>query len=88
MAGLIMGMITRTSLGHTGRALVAGSIETACYVLVHVAVLTRILPSLIAPDLYWFGLLAAGAAWSGAFLLYLLRYGPILWRPRIDGRPG
>ena len=88
MAGLIMGMITRTSLGHTGRALVAGSIETACYVLVHVAVLTRILPSLVAPDLYWFGLLAAGAAWSGAFLLYLLRYGPILWRPRIDGRPG
>ena len=52
------------------------------------SVWSRILPSLIAPDLYWFGLLAAGAAWSGAFLLYLLRYGPILWRPRIDGRPG
>jgi len=88
MAGLIMGMITRTALGHTGRTLIAGRIETTCYVLIHLAVLTRVLPTLLVPTLYWPGLLLAGAAWSSAFLLYLVRYGPILWRPRIDGRPG
>ena len=88
MAGLIMGMITRTALGHTGRTLVAGGIETTCYALIHLAVLARVLPTLLAPALYWPGLVLAGVAWSAAFLLYLTRYGPILWRPRIDGKPG
>ena len=81
MAGLIMGMITRTSLSAIQGArwsLAASKPRATCGPCSgpdpYPAQPGR-------PDLYWFGLLAAGAAWSGAFLLYLLRYGPILWRP-------
>ena len=41
--GLIIGMITRTALGHTGRMLIAGRIETAAYALVLIAALVRVL---------------------------------------------
>ena len=37
MGGLMLGMITRSALGHTGRPLAAGTVETAAYVLVHLA---------------------------------------------------
>lgn len=88
ISGLILGMITRTALGHTGRMLRAGHAETLAYVLLQCAVLTRILPVLIAPAWYRQGLMLAGTAWSLAFLVYLIRYAPILYRPRVDGREG
>lgn len=88
MAGLIMGMITRTALGHTGRMLVAGRIETAAYLLIHVAVLARVLPLTLLPDAYTAGMHLAAGAWSLAFVLYLVKYAPMLWRPRVDGKEG
>ncbi|WP_018604372.1 NnrS family protein [Uliginosibacterium gangwonense] len=88
ISGLILGMITRTALGHTGRLLRAGYIEAAAYSLLQLAVLARILPVLMAPDWYRAGLMLAGTAWSLAFGLYLVRYAPILIQPRIDGREG
>lgn len=88
ISGLILGMITRTALGHTGRLLRAGYLEAAAYTLLQLAVLARILPVLVAADWYRVGLMLAGTAWSLAFGLYLVRYAPILIRPRIDGREG
>ena len=88
MSGLILGMMTRTALGHTGRMLVAGRIETTAYVAIHVAVLARVVPAIAAPSLYMAGLHLAALAWCLAFGLYLLRYAPMLWHPRVDGKPG
>lgn len=88
ISGLILGMITRTALGHTGRLLRAGGIETAAYALLQFALLTRVLPPLLAPDWYRLGLMISGTAWSLSFLLYLLRYAPMLIAPRVDGREG
>ena len=88
MGGLIIGMITRTALGHTGRTLAAGRAETAMYLLVQAAVVLRLAPMLV-PALPWMALSTLAAlAWSGAFVLYLAKYGPMLFAPRIDGRPG
>ena len=88
MGGLIIGMMTRTALGHTGRPLAAGRAETAMYVLVHLAVVLRLAPMLV-DGLPWIPLMTAAAlAWSGAFVLYLVKYGPMLMAPRADGRPG
>jgi uncharacterized protein involved in response to NO len=80
-------MITRTALGHTGRALRAGRAETAIYVLLPLAACLRVAAN-VAPA--WRLPLLAGAAgaWTLAFLIYLLRYGPYLFRARADGRPG
>ncbi|HRO59079.1 MAG TPA: NnrS family protein [Burkholderiaceae bacterium] len=88
IGGLIIGMITRTALGHTGRTLAAGRTETAMYLLVQAALIQRLAPMLM-PALPWMALSTLAAlAWSGAFVLYLIKYGPMLFAPRIDGRPG
>jgi len=81
-------MITRTALGHTGRALAAGRAETLAYVLVHAGALLRLLATL-APGIGYMELVgASGLAWSAAFLVYFAVYLPRLMRPRPDGKPG
>lgn len=81
MGGLIMGMITRTALGHSGRPVRAGRAETICYTLVLLAALLRVAASLIPPATMAL-MLGAGTAWSAAFLLYAITYAPILCRAR------
>jgi len=88
VGGLVIGMITRTALGHTGRMLVAGRGEAAMYLLVHFAALLRVAGPLVAPGHYLALLVAASAAWSAGFALYLVVYAPRLVRPRLDGLPG
>ncbi|HEY1043305.1 MAG TPA: NnrS family protein [Telluria sp.] len=87
IAGLIVGMITRTALGHTGRPLKANRPEQAMYVLIQLGVLLRLVAAL-APAVRDFALVGAGVCWSAAFLAYLATYTPYLMRARIDGREG
>ncbi|MEJ7804578.1 MAG: NnrS family protein [Telluria sp.] len=88
MAGLIVGMMTRTTLGHTGRNMAAGKAETAMYVLIQAGAFTRVAAGM-APVQWRNGLLVvAGASWSLAFVLFLVVYAPYLWRPRLDGKEG
>jgi len=88
IGGMIVGMITRTALGHTGRPLHAGAMETTAYVLVHAATLLRVFPLILVPAMYPLALSVSGALWSLAFLVYLVKYAPLLTRARADGRPG
>lgn len=88
MAGLIMGMITRTALGHTGRVLKAGASETAMYLLMQAGVALRLLAALGPAEMRDAALLISGACWSIAFLAYVVVYGPYLVRARIDGKEG
>ena len=84
MAGfsvLIIGMTTRTALGHLGRPLAADRSMVASYLLVLAAAALR----LVAVDPGPFSQLAlqlAAAAWIAAFALYLWRFAPLLIRPR------
>ena len=87
LAGLIMGMITRTALGHTGRPLKAGRGETAMFVLVQAAVVLRFAAGVV-PAWRDTGLVLATVCWSAAFLAYLAVYVPYLTAARIDGREG
>lgn len=88
IGGLIIGMITRTALGHTARPLEAGPIEVAAYLLVQAAVLIRLAPILFSSLAYLWWTTAAASAWSLAFALYFARYAPMLAAPRLDGRDG
>ena len=88
MGGLILGMITRTALGHTGRLLQAGRIETAAYALLLGGALIRVFGGLLLPGLTPTVLVLAMLCWSTAFVLYVWKYAPMLIRPRIDGRKG
>ena len=88
--GLIIGMITRTARGHTGRPLRVSKAEVAAYGLVLAAALLRTLVPLIATNElpYAVPLIAAATAWCGAFALYLWVFTPWLLSSRLDGKDG
>ena len=86
--GLIIGMITRTARGHTGRPLAVSKPEVLAYGLVMSAAVLRVLLPLVAPSLYVTSLLAAAALWSVAFLMYLWVFTPWLMQTRLDGKDG
>jgi uncharacterized protein involved in response to NO len=84
---MLLAVMTRVALGHTGRPLVLPRGAALCYLLVHLGALLRVVAASL-PDLPSVLLLRAGASWSLAFALYAALYARILWAPRVDGRPG
>ena len=80
-------MITRTALGHTGRALVADRSMVCSYGLVFCAVVLRLVAlGASTHPVPW--LHASAACWVLAFAVYLWRFLPMLVHPRADQRPG
>ena len=77
---MTLAVMTRASLGHSGRALVAGRATTLSYVLVIAAALVRV----AAPIGGWpvFGYEASAALWVAAFALFSIYYFPVLVLPR------
>lgn len=84
---LIIGVMTRVSLGHTGRPLQLPRAGSALYWSVTLAAMLRLLVALGVID-DRAGLLAASAAWSLAFLGFVLLYWRVLTQPRADGKQG
>lgn len=82
MGTMILAVMTRATLGHTGRELKADAPTVLLYLLVTLGALLRVAASLGLVD-YMLGMDTAGAAWGGAFLVFLVAYGPILFRPRL-----
>jgi len=80
IGGMVIGMMTRTALGHTGRKLLAGKTEVACYALVAAAAVIRVFVPLLNPSLLTYAVLLSAAMWSLGFALYTLRYWSILSR--------
>ena len=86
--GLIIGMVTRTARGHTGRPLVASRAEVLAYALVMTAAVLRVLLPIVAPQWLVLSLLGAALAWSAGFALYLAVFTPWLVSTRLDGKDG
>lgn len=78
---LIIGMITRTALGHLGRGLVLSRLMVASYWLMIVAVVLRLAAMLPLP-LSGVLLMAAALSWAGVFGLYLFEFFPWMIRAR------
>lgn len=79
MGTMTLAVMTRAILGHTGRALCAGPGTTAIYALASLAVLARTAFEFASElALLWM----TAAAWSLAFALFTVLYGPLLFRPR------
>ena len=88
IGGLTLGMMTRTSRGHTARPLKVGPWEVAAYVLVHCAAVVRVLLPLLMPGAYVGSIEVSATLWCAAFAIFTVTYYPILSRPRLDGGPG
>ena len=87
MGGLMLGMMTRSALGHTGRPLAARPVELAAYLLLHAGAAVRVFGPLAGAEAAPHALAASALLWSGAFALFLVAYWPLLTRPRVDERP-
>ncbi|RUO63795.1 NnrS family protein [Pseudidiomarina insulisalsae] len=88
MGCMILAMLARVSLGHSGRPLQPKRMMSLAFLLVIIAALLRVFAPwwLQAYTFNWY--VYAGLAWSLAYLIYVVVYLPILTRPRADGRPG
>jgi uncharacterized protein involved in response to NO len=72
---MTVAVMTRATLGHTGQPLHAGRGTQAIYALLIAAALVRIVAAFVASvDFLEF----AGLAWTAAFFLFVLLYGPLL----------
>lgn len=85
MASMTLAVMTRATLGHTGRTLRADRWTIAIYVLVTLGAAHRICAAILPID-YMRAIELAGLFWGGAFLLFVLAYGPKLVRSRVEGR--
>jgi uncharacterized protein involved in response to NO len=85
---MTLAVMSRATLGHTGRPLQAPGLVVAAYVLVSAAAILRLAAPLAPAGSALPLLVMSGAAWSLAFAAFAIRLGPILLRPRPDGRPG
>jgi uncharacterized protein involved in response to NO len=88
IGGMIIGMITRTTLGHTARPLQAGRSETLMFLLIQASAAARFFASIVNDDYRQFTLLISALCWSSGFIVYLWVYAPYLLRARLDGREG
>lgn len=86
LSSLIVAMMMRSSLGHTGRELVAARADIGAFLLLQLAAILRVIAGMTSG--YQAVIVASGVAWILAFLVFLLRYAPMLLQPRVDGRPG
>lgn len=89
MAGfsvLIIGMVTRTALGHLGPPLQTDRNMLASYALIMAAAALRLVALLPAAPVTEV-LYAAALAWIAGFGLYLWRFFPMMIRPRIHAPP-
>jgi uncharacterized protein involved in response to NO len=88
MSSLILAMIARISLGHSGRPLTPHWLMKYAFSLIILAGGIRLLSPYI--QLYFnFNLHVVSAClWAFAFGIYVVVYAPILTTPRPDGKPG
>jgi len=87
-ATMILAVMTRASLGHTGRALIVNPTIVLAYVLLTAATLVRVLGPGTSFLSYPQVITLAAVLWTVAFALFLFVYVPILVSPRADGKPG
>jgi uncharacterized protein involved in response to NO len=84
---MTLAVMSRATLGHTGRPLSASPLVVASYLLVGAAAIAR-LAAPLAPAHGMSLLMISGGLWSLAFAAFVVRLGPALLQPRADGRPG
>lgn len=82
IGGMTLAVMTRASLGHTGRPIVASPLTVLAYLAIVLAALARPLADAV-PDHYLTLLGLSGALWLLAFAAFLVRYAPILLAPRL-----
>lgn len=83
---MLVAMVTRVTMGHSGRPLQMGRIAWLCFGLLQIVALLRI-EAAISGDIYFWSTIAA-FGWLLAFTPWVGHFLKIYMTPRKDGRPG
>ena len=86
-ATMVIAVMSRAALGHSGRELIASPAMVLAYGLVSVGAALRVAAPLW-PDAMSGLIDLGGGLWSLAWLIFVVVHLPIVVRPRVDGRPG
>ncbi len=86
ITSMMMAMMMRSTLGHTGRTLAASRTDVTAFLVLQLAAVVRVIAGFTSDARHL--VLVSGVLWILAFALFLLRYVPMLTQPRIDGRTG
>ncbi|KGY12548.1 short-chain dehydrogenase [Vibrio tubiashii] len=88
IGGVILAMIARVTMGHTGRAIYQGPNMTIAFVAIILASLVRSIGVAFFPQYLIESVNISGALWILAFTMYVGLFGKMLITPRVDGHPG
>jgi len=88
IGGMILAMISRVTLGHTGRSLQPPRAIVPAYVFILVGAVLRVVVPALWPAYTQWGIGLAGVLWVLAYGIFCIYYGPMLLAPRVDGQPG
>ncbi len=88
LAGLILSMTTRVTMGHTGRAIYQGPNMMWGFVALMSAAMCRSIMVGLFPNAILLWVNISAILWGCAFGYYLLRFGKMLVTKRVDGYPG
>jgi uncharacterized protein involved in response to NO len=84
---MITAVMTRASLGHTGRPLNVPPLITVAYLLLTAATIVRVFGVSWPGMRYPLVIAVTAIFWTASFLLFVGVYSPILWGPRADDKP-
>jgi uncharacterized protein involved in response to NO len=79
---MTLAVMTRASLGHTGRVIASGPFIALIYIATCLGAFLRVLAPLV-PVVTSEMIMAGGIVWSIGFALFVIHYAPILWQPRL-----
>lgn len=88
MGGLILAMISRVSLGHTGRMLQQPKAMFWGFLSIFIAATIRVIGPIFWMQYYMTFINVSIVFWLIAFGLFVYYYAPMLFKARVDGRPG
>ena len=88
IGGLILSMISRVTMGHTGRMIYQGPNMWLAFAAIVFAAFVRGFGVAFWPQHMLLMVDIAAALWIIAFTLFILKFGAMLLRPRADGHPG
>jgi uncharacterized protein involved in response to NO len=86
-SSLVLAMVSRVSLGHSGRPLLADPWVWGLFWFLQAVVLTRLagewLPGAAGP-----AYVLAAVLWLACFGIWVAKFAPMYWRRRVDGQAG
>ncbi|KJY85033.1 short-chain dehydrogenase [Vibrio galatheae] len=88
IGGVILAMIARVTMGHTGRAIYQGPNMSLAFGAIILAAVTRSLGGAFFPQFMIEAVNISAALWVLAFAMYVGLFGKMLLTPRVDGHPG